>query len=101
MSGIRKALNRAFRLGQTYWQQADSESYAQNRKSVKTMDAFRALLDETCAALAQPAEPAAWSGDPSTQDYSSTQEPAALCDEQIDEIVNDLYAAGLIERPLM
>ena len=30
---LSKALSRAYSLGQTYWQQADSESYAQNRRS--------------------------------------------------------------------
>jgi hypothetical protein len=32
MTDIHTALNRAFQLGQTYWQQADSESYKQNAK---------------------------------------------------------------------
>jgi len=38
------AVSRAFRLGETYWQQADSESYSQNRKSIETMRKFRQLL---------------------------------------------------------
>ena len=58
---LRAALNRAFQLGQTYWQQADSESYKENAKSDATLDAFRALVSKTCAALAQPSieQPAA------------------------------------------
>lgn len=53
---MRAALNRAFQLGQTYWQQADSDSYKQNAKSDVTMGTFRALVDETCAAIAQRAD---------------------------------------------
>ena len=49
---LRVALNRAFQLGQTYWQQADSDSYKENAKSDVTHSKFSALVDETCAALA-------------------------------------------------
>ena len=38
-------LRRAFNLGQTYWQQADSESYSQNKKADVTRAAFNALVD--------------------------------------------------------
>lgn len=55
-----KALRRAWQLGQTYWQQADSESFVQHKKSEKTLTAFVALLDDTRAALASaPAQPVA------------------------------------------
>lgn len=47
-----KALRRAWQLGQTYWQQADSESFAQHKKAETTHAAFVALLDDTRAALA-------------------------------------------------
>jgi hypothetical protein len=47
-----KAIARAFSLGQTYWQQADSESYAQNRKSDETLARYRALMEETLALFA-------------------------------------------------
>jgi hypothetical protein len=57
MTDIHTALNRAFQLGQTYWQQADSDSYKQNAKSDVTWNVFRALVDETCAALAAPQPP--------------------------------------------
>lgn len=56
-----KALRRAFQLGQTYWQQADSESYKQNAKSADTHAAFVALLDATRAALTPAArQPSGW-----------------------------------------
>ena len=42
---LSKMLSRAFSLGQTYWQQADSESYSQNRKSDATLEKFRAMQD--------------------------------------------------------
>jgi hypothetical protein len=37
---IQQALQEAFLLGQAYWQQADSDSYAQHRKSDVTMQEF-------------------------------------------------------------
>ena len=48
---LSKALRRAYSLGQTYWQQADSDSYAQNRRSDETQRKFDALVDETRDAL--------------------------------------------------
>ena len=58
-----KALRRSWHLGQTYWQQADSESFAQNKKAETTHAAFVALLDDTRAALAAaPAQPVAQQG---------------------------------------
>ena len=41
------AIRRAFQLGQTYWQQADSESYRENGKSDATLEKYRATLAET------------------------------------------------------
>jgi len=38
---VQEAMSRAFNLGQTYGQQADSESYSQNRKSEVTHAKFR------------------------------------------------------------
>jgi len=43
---VSKAMRRAWQLGQTYWQQADSESYSQNKKSDETQKKFDALVDE-------------------------------------------------------
>ena len=48
---LSKALRRAYSLGQTYWQQADSDSYAQNLRSDETQRKFDALVDETRDAL--------------------------------------------------
>jgi hypothetical protein len=48
---LAQALRRAYHLGQTYWQQADSESYAQNRRSEETQRKFDALVDEVRGAL--------------------------------------------------
>ena len=48
---LRLALRKAFGLGQTYWQQADSESYSQNSKSEVTLETFFDLVNETCASL--------------------------------------------------
>jgi hypothetical protein len=46
---IEDALRRAFQLGQTYWSQADSESWSENKKSDKTLERFRALVAEFAA----------------------------------------------------
>jgi len=46
-----KALRRAWQLGQTYWQQADSEYTSQHRKADETQAKFQALVDETRAAI--------------------------------------------------
>lgn len=48
---LAKALRRAYHLGQTYWQQADSESYEQNRRADETQRKFEALASETRDAL--------------------------------------------------
>ena len=53
---LRKAMARVWSLGQTYWQQADSESYAQNKKSDATREKYLAFVEETVAALATPPE---------------------------------------------
>ena len=44
---ITKALRRAFSLGQTYRQQANSDSYTQNAKSDETRQKFETLIVET------------------------------------------------------
>ena len=46
-----KAMRKAWQLGQTYWQQADSDSYKQNAKSAITQDSFNDLLDSTAEAI--------------------------------------------------
>ena len=48
---VSKALAKAWRLGQTYWQQADSEYTSQHKKAAETQAKFQALVDETRAAI--------------------------------------------------
>ncbi len=48
---LRHALRRAFNLGQTYWQQADSEYTSQHRKADETQAKFNALVSDTVAAM--------------------------------------------------
>ena len=58
------ALRRAWQLGQTYWQQADSEYTSQHRKADETQGKFDALVEETRAALSTAAQPAVQQGEP-------------------------------------
>lgn len=46
---IETALKKAYLLGQTFMQQADSESHAQNRRAFETQARFDALVSETVA----------------------------------------------------
>lgn len=48
---VSKALRKAWQLGQTYWQQADSEYASQWKKSYATQVAFNELVENTRAAL--------------------------------------------------
>jgi hypothetical protein len=43
---VSEAMEKAYQLGQRYWQQADSESYLQNKKADETQKKFDALVDE-------------------------------------------------------
>lgn len=47
-----KAIALAFSMGQTYWQQADSESFKQNVKANETLARYRTLMEETLALFA-------------------------------------------------
>ena len=49
---VTKALKKAFHLGQTYWQQADSESYAANKRADVTQELYWKLEDDTRAVIA-------------------------------------------------
>jgi hypothetical protein len=40
---IKEILNKAFNLGQTYWQQADSEYVSHNKKADSTLSKFQEL----------------------------------------------------------
>jgi len=53
---VRAAMRRAFNLGQTYWQQADSQSYAENRRSDETRRKFDELVEETVSLVRASAE---------------------------------------------
>jgi hypothetical protein len=55
---LEQVLKQAFNLGQTYWQQADSESWSENKRSDATLATFNALVNEICALLDAPSEPA-------------------------------------------
>ena len=46
------AMRNAWQLGQTYWQQADSDSYKQNAKAGETYACFHRLVGETIAKIA-------------------------------------------------
>jgi hypothetical protein len=48
---LRAALGRAFALGQMYFQQADSESHADNRRADQTRAKFDLLVMETSGLL--------------------------------------------------
>lgn len=48
---VSMALRRAWRLGQTYWQQADSDYISQHKKSEETQRKFEKLCDDTISAL--------------------------------------------------
>lgn len=48
---LRKKLRTAYNLGQTYWQQADSEYRSQQKKSSETADKFGELIEHVVAAV--------------------------------------------------
>lgn len=48
---VSKALRRAWQLDQTYWQQADSDSWSQNKRADETQAKFATLVDEMRAAI--------------------------------------------------
>lgn len=54
---VSKALRRAWQLGQTYWQQADSEYFSQHKKADVTQARFDELIEETRAAIAAAKKP--------------------------------------------
>jgi len=43
MNNIKAALRKAYRLGQQYWEQADSESYKKQDKAAATQKEFESL----------------------------------------------------------
>ncbi len=44
---LRDAMKRAYNLGQTYWQQADSEYHSHWKKADVTAATFKQLVDDT------------------------------------------------------
>ena len=48
---VTKAMRVSWQLGQTYWQQADSDSVRQQNKAHETMDKFSRLIDDTIDSL--------------------------------------------------
>lgn len=48
---VNRALRKAWQLGQTYWQQADSEYFSQHKKAAETHAEFQQLVAETRAAM--------------------------------------------------
>lgn len=45
---LRDALRKAFNMGQTYWQQADSEYTKDWKKADITAEKFRVFVEEIC-----------------------------------------------------
>lgn len=83
---LAEALRRAFALGQTYWQQADSESFTQNAKSEVTHQKFRDLMAETLAAYEQA--------------LAATPAPEAATPAQAhpDDLAVDAFAAAMKDK---
>lgn len=52
---IAKSMRQAFQLGQTYWQQVDSEFVSHWKRGEFTLEVFNRLIEETVNALDQPA----------------------------------------------
>ena len=50
---VSKAMRRSWQLGQTYWQQADSDYTSHWKKADETQAKFQHLVDETRAAIAK------------------------------------------------
>ena len=48
---LRAALNRAYRLGQNYWAQADSDYTSQWKKAAVTQATFEQFVEDTVSAF--------------------------------------------------
>lgn len=48
---VSKALHEAFRLGQVYWQNADSEFESRHKKADEAQVKFQKLVDDTRSAI--------------------------------------------------
>jgi hypothetical protein len=56
---LRSALRLAFNLGQTYWQQADSDYTSQWKKADVTLAKFKQLVEDTVSSFEENAIPKA------------------------------------------
>jgi hypothetical protein len=83
---LRDALNRAWLLGQTYWAQADSDSYAENRRADQTRNKFQALVKDTLAQMTAPTAAAV----PDVGDY-------VLATKYTDGDPGDAWALGFYD----
>lgn len=103
---VRAAMKRAYSLGQTYWQQADSEYTSQHKKADVTAGRFIELTDEICSKVAVLAKEAAieapndpkqlekwWSLRGSVITAAINQEPARFPVEDLSELLNVFDAA--------
>lgn len=78
---VSKALRKAWQLGQTYWQQADSEYPSQWKKADATQATFDQLVEDTRAVIL-----ADNSGAQPVPDTTWHSMPAELLDRAIDTI---------------
>lgn len=79
---IRKAMRKAYSLGQTYWQQADSEFTSHHKKADATHTKFITLVEETAALLSSDAQPSEWVG--LTEDEVTTCHSEAVLSKKHD-----------------
>ena len=75
---VEQALKRAYQLGQTYGQQADSDSWTQNKKSDETQVHFNALVTKTCEALQPQADTSVLQAAPWPPAGETLTEPEAM-----------------------
>ena len=79
------ALRKAFQLGQTYWQQADSDYISQNKKSDDTYAKFLVLSEEISALLATAPTP------PVSEDRKDAERFRFMLDDPIRQRVRELF----------
>lgn len=84
---IRKAMRKAYSLGQTYWQQADSEFTSHHKKADVTQAKFTALVEETAALLSSDAQPSEWVG-------LTSEEIEIVRKETVDQFIAAIQSAG-------
>ena len=100
---VSKALRRAWQLGQTYWQQADSEYQSHWKKADATQATFDQLVEDTRAAIltsnsgAQPA-PSLASNDVSLISEGKTQPAQSVKDVIIDDLQSQFDTEGITEH---